>query len=162
VLHEPSAGAYESLTAATSSSSQGSICGLSSFRLARAAIVPAHLVVFPAFWWCPCQIVHSAFRRQDDCVTGATSFLGQRLCRRLEGASLAVSRITFARYGSSRFRSDTGFSSCSSTIILNCAGYAGGIQFGLKQPAYFPQQHADDRQSIQAASDGVKRIGTRC
>ena len=70
-------------------------------------------------------------------VTGATGFLGQRLCRRLEEASIAFTRTSLSLGTDLRDFGQTLalFEAIRPTIILNCASFAGGIQFGLKQPA---------------------------
>lgn len=70
-------------------------------------------------------------------VTGATGFLGQRLCRRLEAGSIAYSRTSLSLGTDLRDFAQTLelFEAVRPTIILNCASFAGGIQFGLRQPA---------------------------
>ena len=70
-------------------------------------------------------------------VTGATGFLGQAVCRRLDKASIAFSRTSLSLGTDLRdFNQALGlFETVRPTTILNCASFAGGIQFGLKYPA---------------------------
>jgi len=70
-------------------------------------------------------------------VTGATGFLGQRVCRRLEEASIAFNVTSLSLGTDLRDFSQTlaVFEAVRPTVILNCASFSGGIQFGLKYPA---------------------------
>src|SRR5262245_11076763 len=82
--------------------------------------------------------VHSTFDGEEMIlVTGATGFLGQRLCRRLEEASIAFSRTSLSLGADLRDFDQTLalFETVRPAIVLNCASFAGGIQFGLKYPA---------------------------
>ena len=95
-------------------------------------------------------------------VTGATGFLGQRLCRRLDEASIAFSRTSLSLGTDLR---DFGqalalFEAVRPTIILNCASFSGGIQFGQKYPAeMFRNNMAMIANLFEAAHrSGVKRI----
>lgn len=95
-------------------------------------------------------------------VTGATGFLGQRLCGRLEGASIAFKRTSLSLGTDLRDFAQTLalFEAIRPTMILNCASFAGGIQFGLQQPAVmFRNNMAMIANLFEAAHrSGVKRI----
>ncbi len=70
-------------------------------------------------------------------VTGATGFLGKRVCRALDQRGLPYTR-TSLRAGSDLRDQDATFrlfDSVRPTQVLNCAAYVGGIQFGYKHPA---------------------------
>jgi GDP-L-fucose synthase len=95
-------------------------------------------------------------------VTGATGFLGQRLCRRLEQASIAFSRTSLSLGVDLRDLNQTLalFEAVRPTIVLNCASFSGGIQFGLKYPAeMFRNNMAMIANLFEAAHrTGVKRF----
>jgi GDP-L-fucose synthase len=95
-------------------------------------------------------------------VTGATGFLGQRVCRRLEEASIAFSRTSLSLGTDLRdFNQALGlFEAVRPTIVLHCASFSGGIQFGLKYPAeVFCNNMAMIANLFEAAHrTGVKRI----
>jgi len=95
-------------------------------------------------------------------VTGATGFLGQRLCRRLEEASIAFTRTSLSLGTDLRDFNQTLalFEAIRPTIILNCASFAGGIQFGLKQPADMFRNNMPMIANLFEAAHrtGVKRI----
>jgi GDP-L-fucose synthase len=70
-------------------------------------------------------------------VTGATGFLGKRVCRNLnargvefEGTSLSLGLDLRDRQATIDF-----FKQVKPRYILNCAAYVGGIQFGYKHAA---------------------------
>ena len=70
-------------------------------------------------------------------VTGATGFLGKRVCRRLEQSGRPFSRTSLS-LGTDLREFDqtlTLFQAVRPKTVLNCAGFSGGIQFGLKYPA---------------------------
>jgi GDP-L-fucose synthase len=70
-------------------------------------------------------------------VTGATGFLGKRVCRRLEQSGREFSRTSLSLGTDLRDVDQTValFQSVRPRAVLNCASFAGGIQFGLKYPA---------------------------
>jgi GDP-L-fucose synthase len=70
-------------------------------------------------------------------VTGATGFLGKRVCRRLEQSAREFSRTSLSLGTDLRNFDQTValFQSVRPKAVLNCASFAGGIQFGLKYPA---------------------------
>ena len=70
-------------------------------------------------------------------VTGATGFLGKRVCRRLEQRGDAFTRTSLSLGTDLRDFHQTLalFQTTRPKIVLNCASFAGGIQFGLKYPA---------------------------
>lgn len=70
-------------------------------------------------------------------VTGATGFLGKRVCRKLEETGRAFTRTSLS--GGTDLRNfDQALALFQSTrpkAVLHCASFCGGIQFGLKNPA---------------------------
>jgi GDP-L-fucose synthase len=70
-------------------------------------------------------------------VTGATGFLGKRICRRLDADGMEY--IPASKSLGTDFRDMTAFNALfeSNKIerIIHCATYIGGIQFGLQHPA---------------------------
>ena len=70
-------------------------------------------------------------------VTGATGFLGKRVCRKLEQSGRAFSRTSISLGADLRDFEQTLalFQEVRPKMVLNCASFAGGIQFGLKYPA---------------------------
>ena len=70
-------------------------------------------------------------------VTGATGFLGKRVCRRLEESGRPFSRTSLSLGTDLRDFDQTValFQAVRPTTVLNCAAFVGGIQFGLKYPA---------------------------
>jgi GDP-L-fucose synthase len=69
-------------------------------------------------------------------VTGATGFLGKRVCRRLARAGLQFTRTGLSLGTDLRERGQTMalFDKIRPTHVLNCAAFVGGIQFGYKHP----------------------------
>jgi GDP-L-fucose synthase len=70
-------------------------------------------------------------------VTGATGFLGKRVCRRLEQSGRAFCRTSLS-LGTDLRDFDQAialFQAVRPKAVLNCASFCGGIQFGLKYPA---------------------------
>ena len=65
-------------------------------------------------------------------VTGATGFLGKRVCRRLERAGLSFTHTSLGLGTDLRDRGQTMvlFGKVKPSHVLNCAAYVGGIQFG--------------------------------
>jgi GDP-L-fucose synthase len=70
-------------------------------------------------------------------VTGATGFLGTRVCRRLEQSGLEYTKTSLSLGVDLRDRNTavTLFEAIRPTKVLNCASFVGGIQFGYKYPA---------------------------
>ena len=72
-------------------------------------------------------------------VTGATGFLGKRVCRRLEESGRPFSRTSLSLGTDLRDFNQTValFQAVRPTTVLTdtCRAFAGGIQFGLKYPA---------------------------
>lgn len=70
-------------------------------------------------------------------VTGATGFLGRRVCRLLEAQGTAYEPTSLTAGLDLRDRQATlaFIGARKVTAILNCAAYVGGIQFGYKHPA---------------------------
>ncbi len=69
-------------------------------------------------------------------VTGATGFLGKRVCRKLDTLGLKYTRTSLSLGVDLRDRAATQklFESVKPHYVLNCAAYVGGIQFGQKHP----------------------------
>lgn len=70
-------------------------------------------------------------------VTGATGFLGKRVCHHLRAKGMAFTPTSLSRGLDLRDRDRTlaFFTDLRPDVILNCAAYVGGIQFGYKHPA---------------------------
>jgi len=70
-------------------------------------------------------------------VTGATGFLGKRVCKKLEQSDRAFSRTSISLGADLRDFEQTLalFQEVRPKAVLNCASFSGGIQFGLKYPA---------------------------
>ena len=70
-------------------------------------------------------------------VTGATGFLGKRVCRLLEARGLSYLRTSLSLGVDLRDADQTRrlFQEVRPTQVINCAAYVGGIQFGYKHPA---------------------------
>jgi len=70
-------------------------------------------------------------------VTGATGFLGQHVCRRLEQSGRPFSRASLSLGTDLRDfdQTLTLFRAVRPKTVINCASFCGGIQFGLKYPA---------------------------
>jgi GDP-L-fucose synthase len=70
-------------------------------------------------------------------VTGATGFLGKRVCRQLENSGKPFLRTSRSLGLDLRDRAATlaFFGRHQPKYVLNCAAYVGGIQFGYKHPA---------------------------
>lgn len=95
-------------------------------------------------------------------VTGATGFLGKRVCRQLEQANkkyLATSR-TLGLDLRDRDATMAFFAQHKPEYILNCAAYVGGIQFGSKYPAELFHNNLQITINLleAAKAHGVKRI----
>lgn len=70
-------------------------------------------------------------------VTGATGFLGKRVCRLLDEKGTAYAGTSLSGGLDLRDRDATirYFEEIRPSHVLNCAAYVGGIQFGYKHPA---------------------------
>ncbi len=70
-------------------------------------------------------------------VTGATGFLGKRVCRALEarGADFVRTSRSLGTDLRSAEQTEALFAKVQPTYVLNCAAFVGGIQFGYKHPA---------------------------
>lgn len=70
-------------------------------------------------------------------VTGATGFLGKRVCKRLDAMGLTYRRTSLSLGLDLRDLKAVleFFSETKPSQIINCAAYFGGIQFGYKYPA---------------------------
>jgi GDP-L-fucose synthase len=70
-------------------------------------------------------------------VTGATGFLGKRVCHLLDAKGLPFIRTSLSTGLDLRDRDATlrFFDQHRPRHVLNCAAYVGGIQFGYKHPA---------------------------
>jgi len=70
-------------------------------------------------------------------VTGATGFLGKRICRKLDQKKLAYKKTSLSLGVDLRNYKQTLqlFENAKPEYVLNCAAYVGGIQFGYKHPA---------------------------
>jgi GDP-L-fucose synthase len=70
-------------------------------------------------------------------VTGATGFLGKRVCRRLDSMDIAYHPTSLSLGLDLRNQQEVlkFFSEIKPSYIINCAAYFGGIQFGYKYPA---------------------------
>jgi GDP-L-fucose synthase len=95
-------------------------------------------------------------------VTGATGFLGKRVCRLLSNKGLIFTRTSLSLGVDLRDISATRtlFESIQPSCVLNCAAYVGGIQFGYKHSAeLFHNNLLMTLNLLAIARDfGVKRI----
>ena len=95
-------------------------------------------------------------------VTGATGFLGTRVCRLLEQRALPYSQTSLSLGADLRDRATAIelFSSLRPRVVLNCASFVGGIQFGYKRPADIFANNAPMIANIFEAAkvSGVERV----
>ncbi len=70
-------------------------------------------------------------------VTGATGFLGKRVCRKLEASGTEYVKTSLSLGVDLRSLSQTMdlFQEVQPEYVLHCASHVGGIQFGAKHPA---------------------------
>ncbi len=95
-------------------------------------------------------------------VTGATGFLGKRVCKRLDELSLPYCKTSLSLGLDLRdgVAADRYFAQLKPQYVLNCAAYVGGIQFGYKHPAELFANNLRITLTLLdvAKSHGVKRI----
>lgn len=70
-------------------------------------------------------------------VTGATGFLGKRVCKLLESKGVEYYKTSLSLGVDLRKQDEVFelFSQIKPEYVINCAAYVGGIQFGKKHPA---------------------------
>lgn len=70
-------------------------------------------------------------------VTGATGFLGKRVCRKLKerGVEYAGTSLSLGVDLRNKYQTFDLFEKIQPEYVLNCAAYVGGIQFGYKHAA---------------------------
>lgn len=70
-------------------------------------------------------------------VTGATGFLGKRVCKKLTSLGLKYYSTSLSLGVDLRNKTEVDelFAKVKPEYVLNCAAYVGGIQFGYKHPA---------------------------
>lgn len=95
-------------------------------------------------------------------VTGATGFLGKRVCNRLDQLRLQYRKTSLSLgldLRDSRATADY-FAGLKPEFVINCAAFVGGIQFGYKHPSELFANNLLMTISLLEASrqHGVKRI----
>ena len=95
-------------------------------------------------------------------VTGATGFLGKRVCRQLIEAGLPYTPSSLRLGADLRDKAAalTLFEQVAPTYVLNCASFVGGIQFGQKHPVELFQNNLQMTINLLDACQqfGVKRL----
>jgi len=95
-------------------------------------------------------------------VTGATGFLGKRVCRLLSAQGRAFERTSLSLGLDLRDAAATQayFAAHKPEQVINCAAFVGGIQFGLKHQAEMFHNNLSMTLNLLAAAQahGVKRI----
>lgn len=95
-------------------------------------------------------------------VLGATGFLGKQVCKKLEvsGRKFVKSSLSLGVDLRNYNKTVKLFSETKPEIIINCASYVGGIQFGYKHPAeLFTNNLRMNVNILEAANEtGIKRI----
>lgn len=95
-------------------------------------------------------------------VTGASGFLGKRVCRRLaeEGRTFEPTSLSLGLDLRDRQATIDFFNAAKPEHVLNCAAYVGGIQFGYKHPAELFHNNLHMTLNLLEASKiaGVKRL----
>ena len=91
-------------------------------------------------------------------VTGATGFLGKRVCRLLTERGLAFTPTSLSM-GHDLRESDATlrlFKSVRPTYVLNCAAFVGGLQFGAKHSVEIFQNNLLMTLSLLAAANALR------
>jgi len=90
-------------------------------------------------------------------VTGATGFLGKRVCQLLESTNVEFTPTSKSLGVDLRNRSEALalFEKVSPQYVLNCASFVGGIQFGQKQPVQIFQHNLQMTLNLLEASQQV-------
>ena len=95
-------------------------------------------------------------------VTGATGFLGKRVCRLLDEKKLTYIPTSKSKGVDLRQKDDVMdlMSQVKPDFILNCAAYVGGIQFGQKHPVEIFQNNLEITLNLLSAANNfsVKRV----
>ena len=95
-------------------------------------------------------------------VTGATGFLGKRVCRLLDKNGLEYTKTSLSLGVDLRSRDQVFslFEQVKPTFVLNCASFVGGIQFGAKHPVELFQNNLQITLNLLAAAKefDVKRM----
>ena len=95
-------------------------------------------------------------------VLGATGFLGKHVCRKLEASGREFARSSRSLGTDLRDYEQTLklFKEVKPDVIINCASYVGGIQFGYKHPAeLFSNNLRMNVNILEAVKEtGIKRI----
>lgn len=95
-------------------------------------------------------------------VTGATGFLGKRVCRLLDtkGLTYYKSSLTLGVDLRDKDACDELFAKIKPEYVLNCAAYVGGIQFGYKHSAELFKNNLEMTVNLldSANKHNVKRI----
>jgi GDP-L-fucose synthase len=95
-------------------------------------------------------------------VAGATGFLGKRVCRQLQARGCEFERTSLSLGVDLTDRAQTlaYFGDLRPEVVLNCAAYVGGIQFGLKHSAELFHNNLHMTLNLFEAAHrfGVKRI----
>ena len=95
-------------------------------------------------------------------VLGATGFLGKRVCEKLQKAGVEFTPTSKSMGVDLRDYDQTLklFATVKPDVILNCASYVGGIQFGYKHPAeLFSNNLRMNVNILEAVKEtGIKRI----